>query len=138
MRVRASTNSSLVINLATMFSYPPRLWILTRDNLVLGSASAMNVHSGVGIGVEHQIAIGGGTTVAANTSGGPRVAGHRRTCILIRSRCRLKSMGATGTSTSTGAERADEKVQTLLVEVLRRCDSILEALCGTGGGVTSF
>ncbi|KAG8084016.1 hypothetical protein GUJ93_ZPchr0010g8790 [Zizania palustris] len=30
--------------------------------------------------------------------------------------------------------KADEKVQTLLVEVLRRCDSILDALGGTRGG----
>ncbi|KAG8088199.1 hypothetical protein GUJ93_ZPchr0010g10192 [Zizania palustris] len=47
-------------------------------------------------------------------------------------------MGATGTSTLAGADRAkmkaDENVQTLLTEVLRCCDSILEALGGTGGG----
>ncbi|KAG8081756.1 hypothetical protein GUJ93_ZPchr0014g46651 [Zizania palustris] len=47
-------------------------------------------------------------------------------------------MGATGISTSVGADRAkgkaDAKVQALLTEVLRRYDSILEALGGTGGG----
>jgi hypothetical protein len=47
-------------------------------------------------------------------------------------------MGTTDTSTLAGAKhakvKADEKVQTLLAEVLRRCDSILEALGGTGGG----
>ncbi|KAG8100439.1 hypothetical protein GUJ93_ZPchr0013g37026 [Zizania palustris] len=47
-------------------------------------------------------------------------------------------MGATGISTSVGADRAkgkaDKKVQALLAEVLRRCDSILEALGGIGGG----
>ncbi|KAG8047437.1 hypothetical protein GUJ93_ZPchr0008g13774 [Zizania palustris] len=46
-------------------------------------------------------------------------------------------MGMTGISTSAGADRAngkaDEKVQALLTEVLRRCDSILEALGGTRG-----
>ncbi|KAG8084527.1 hypothetical protein GUJ93_ZPchr0010g10989 [Zizania palustris] len=46
-------------------------------------------------------------------------------------------MGATDTSTSASADRAkmkaNEKVQTLLVKVLRHCDSILEALGGTRG-----
>ncbi|KAG8061033.1 hypothetical protein GUJ93_ZPchr0003g17313 [Zizania palustris] len=47
-------------------------------------------------------------------------------------------MGATGTSTSVSANqaevKADDKVQTLLTEVLRCCDSILEALGSTRGG----
>jgi hypothetical protein len=130
-----------------MFSYPPRPWIPTRDNLVSdgsGSASAMSVQFGVRTGEQQQITIGGGATVVASRGSGPRVASRRRTRILIRSRHRLKSwgrsstgaidLGATGTSTSAGGKRADKKVQTLLTEVLRRCDSILEALSGTGGG----
>jgi hypothetical protein len=127
---------------------PPTLLIYAGDNLVSdgsGSAFAMSVQSGVGTGVEQQqIAIGNDATVVARTGGGPWVTDRRRTHILIRPRHRLKSrvgfsMGATGTSTSAGAERAevkaDEKVQTLLAEVLKRCDSILEALGSTGGGI---
>ncbi|KAG8065030.1 hypothetical protein GUJ93_ZPchr0004g39889 [Zizania palustris] len=51
-------------------------------------------------------------------------------------------MGTTGTGTSAGANRAEikanEKVQTLVTEVLRCCDYILGALgdtIGDGGGV---
>jgi hypothetical protein len=88
--------------------------------------------------------------IATTKGNGPRVARHRRTRILIRlGRAAVSSgvgfstgvtdLGATGTITSTGAEqakaKADAKVQLLLAEVLRRCDSILEVLGGTGGGV---
>jgi hypothetical protein len=146
MRVKASVNSSSVINLATMFSYPPRPWIPTCNNLVSdgsGSASTMSVQLGVGIGIEQQIVIGSGATFVVSTGGGPRVVGRQRMGIMIRLRHRLKSRGgfsagAIGTSTSAGVERvevkADKKVQTLLIEVVRHYDSILEALGDTEGG----
>ncbi|KAG8075669.1 hypothetical protein GUJ93_ZPchr0006g44501 [Zizania palustris] len=93
--------------------------------------------------MEQQIAIGVGSAVVACTSGGPRIASRRSTRILIRPSLHRKirggfNTGATGINTSTGANQAkgmvDEKVKALLAEVLRRCDSILEALGGTGDG----
>jgi hypothetical protein len=62
-----------------MFSYPPRPWIPTRDNLISdgsSSTSAVSIQSGVGRGVEQQIAISGGATVDVSAGGGPRVAGR--------------------------------------------------------------
>jgi hypothetical protein len=87
MRIRATIFLGFNINSATIFNYPPTLSIRVRDSLTSdgsGSASAMSVQLGVRSGVEQEIAIGGGATVVASTSGGPQVVGHRRTRILIR------------------------------------------------------
>jgi hypothetical protein len=97
-----------------MFSYPPCLWILARDNLVSdgsGSISTMCVQSGVWTGKKQHIIISGAAADAVRRSGGPRVAGHRHLRILIGLEHHLKlwgrfskaaiGLGATGTSTAT-------------------------------------
>jgi hypothetical protein len=57
MRVRASVSSSFIINSTTMFSYPPRPWIQTRDNLVsvLPGSPAMPPVVGTSLGMETAI-----------------------------------------------------------------------------------